>query len=112
MGIVERITQEKSGNKVNARVRDVECVFEKEGTKRCGQFNGSHAKSTDRMRSRPLIGCAWIGRRSLKSDSKGEIWQVAPVSIRKGREGDSEVERATEGEREGSKVSEEARQTR
>ena len=36
---------------------------------------------------RPLIGCAWIGQRSLKSDSKGKIWQVAPVSIRKGREG-------------------------
>ena len=36
---------------------------------------------------RPFIGCGLIGWMEKKSERKGEIWQVAPVSIMKGREG-------------------------
>ena len=36
---------------------------------------------------RPFIGCGLIERMEKKSDRKGDIWQVAPVSIMKGREG-------------------------
>jgi len=35
---------------------------------------------------RPLIGWGEMGRMEAKSERKGEMWQVAPVSMIKGRE--------------------------
>ncbi len=53
---------------------------------------------------RPFIGCGLIERMEKKSDRKGDIWQVAPMSIMKGREGfkgeeimEGEMEKTEEG---------------
>jgi hypothetical protein len=67
---------------------------------------------------KPLMGWGVIGRKDLKSERKGEIWQEAPVSMMKGSEGegadepvDEETKKA-DGEQGEKEELEDAKQTR
>jgi hypothetical protein len=59
---------------------------------------------------KPLMGWGVMGRKLLKSERNGEMWQEAPVSIMKGSEGEESGAEEEPKRAEGEEITEEEKE--